>query len=98
VAADQGVRTGSLRAGSRRPSPRRAACPNRWRRQQPGLNRIPVVVLTSSRESDDIRRPYDAGANSYLVKPVQFDALLERVKALGTFWLILNEPPPSCDS
>ncbi len=64
-----------------------------WRRQQPGLRRIPVVVLTSSRETDDVRRAYDTGANSYLVKPVQFDALLEMVKSLGTYWLILNEPP-----
>ncbi len=64
-----------------------------WRREQPGLRRIPVVVLTSSREADDVHRAYDAGANSYLVKPVQFEALFEMVRSLGSYWLILNEPP-----
>src|SRR5947207_15017530 len=46
-----------------------------WVRQQPTLKRLPVVVLTSSEESADINRAYDLGANSYLVKPVAFDAL-----------------------
>lgn len=64
-----------------------------WLRQQPGLRRLPVVVLTSSRESLDVGRAYDLGANSYLVKPVAFDSLLEMVKALGLYWLILNERP-----
>lgn len=64
-----------------------------WLRQQPGLQRLPVVVLTSSRESLDVGRAYDLGANSYLVKPVAFDSLLEMVKALGLYWLILNEKP-----
>jgi CheY-like chemotaxis protein len=64
-----------------------------WVRQQPGLKRLPVVVLTSSEESADINRAYDLGANSYLVKPVNFDGLLEIVKGLGLYWLVLNENP-----
>jgi CheY-like chemotaxis protein len=64
-----------------------------WIRQQPGLKRLPVVVLTSSEENSDINRAYDLGANSYLVKPVNFDALLEMIKGLGLYWLVLNEDP-----
>ena len=64
-----------------------------WLRDQPGLRRLPVVVLTSSAETLDINRAYDLGANSYLVKPVAFDALLQMVKTLGLYWLILNEKP-----
>lgn len=64
-----------------------------WLQQQPGLKRLPVVVLTSSRESADIDRAYDLGANSYLVKPVAFEALLDMVKTLDLYWLILNEKP-----
>jgi DNA-binding response OmpR family regulator len=63
-----------------------------WRRGQTEPARVPVVVLTSSRESEDIRRAYDAGANSYLVKPVDFDPLLEMVRSLGLFWLVHNQP------
>jgi CheY-like chemotaxis protein len=64
-----------------------------WMRAQPGLRRIPVAVLTSSRESIDVNRAYDLGANSYLVKPVGIESLIEMVKALDVYWLILNEPP-----
>lgn len=64
-----------------------------WVRQQPKLRRIPVVVLTSSRENIDVNRAYDLGANSYLVKPVAFDGLLNMVKALNQYWLIINESP-----
>lgn len=64
-----------------------------WIRAQPGLRRLPVAVLTSSRESPDINRAYDLGANSYLAKPVDFDALIEMVKALQLYWMILNERP-----
>jgi len=64
-----------------------------WLRQHPGIHRLPVVVLTSSKESVDVGRAYDLGANSYLVKPVAFDILLEMVKALGLYWFILNEKP-----
>ncbi|HYE97758.1 MAG TPA: response regulator [Planctomycetota bacterium] len=64
-----------------------------WLRNQPDLRRIPVIVLTSSRESADISRAYELGANSYLVKPVDFDGLLEMVKAIGVYWIILNKVP-----
>lgn len=68
-----------------------------WLRQQPGLKRLLVVVLTSSANGPDINRAYDLGANSYLVKPVSFDALLEMVRTLGAYWLILNEKPQVVD-
>jgi CheY-like chemotaxis protein len=64
-----------------------------WLRQQPVLKRLPVVVLTSSQDRFDINRAYDLGANSYLVKPVAFDPLLEMVKTLGLYWVLLNEKP-----
>jgi CheY-like chemotaxis protein len=64
-----------------------------WLRQQPGLRRLPVIVLTSSRESADVNRAYDLGANSFLVKPVGFAALLEIVRTLELYWLRLNEAP-----
>ncbi|HZU38525.1 MAG TPA: response regulator [Gemmataceae bacterium] len=64
-----------------------------WLRQQDRLKRLPVVVLTSSRENSDINRAYDLGANSYLVKPVDFDPLLEMIKTLGLYWFVLNEKP-----
>jgi len=64
-----------------------------WVRQDSTLKRLPVVVLTSSRESVDINRAYDLGVNSYLTKPVGFDALLEMVKSVNLYWLILNEQP-----
>ena len=64
-----------------------------WLRQQPGLKRLPVVVLTGSSETRDINQAYELGANSYLVKPAAFDALLDMVKALNLYWLILNERP-----
>jgi len=64
-----------------------------WMKGQTSLMRIPVVVLTSSKETSDINRAYDLGANSYLTKPVAFDGLLNIVKALNLYWLILNEKP-----
>jgi CheY-like chemotaxis protein len=64
-----------------------------WVRKQPGLKRLPIVVLTSSNQSPDINRAYELGANSYLVKPAGFDSLLELVKNLDVYWLILNEKP-----
>jgi CheY-like chemotaxis protein len=65
----------------------------KWVRQNGTLKRLPVVVLTSSRESVDVNRAYDLGVNSYLTKPVGFEALLEMVKSLNLYWLILNEQP-----
>ena len=64
-----------------------------WLRAQEDLRRLPVVVLTSSREPADINRAYDLGANSYLVKPVSFDALLEMVQVLERYWIALAERP-----
>jgi CheY-like chemotaxis protein len=65
-----------------------------WIRQQDSfLKRLPVIVLTSSRQSIDINRAYELGANSYLVKPVTFEGLLEMVKALEMYWFILSERP-----
>jgi CheY-like chemotaxis protein len=64
-----------------------------WVREQPALRRLPVVVLTSSRESVDVNRAYDLGVNSYLTKPVGFEALLEMVKNVNLYWLVLNENP-----
>jgi CheY-like chemotaxis protein len=62
-----------------------------WLRRQPALRRLPVVVLTSSKEPGDVNRAYDLGANSYLVKPLGFDALLDLVRSLNVYWLNLNE-------
>lgn len=60
------------------------------------LRRLPVVILTSSRESVDLVQAYDLGANSYLVKPARPDALLRLVQQIDAYWLGLNEPaaPP----
>lgn len=55
---------------------------------------IPVVVLTSSLEDEDILRSYSLGANAYVRKPVDFTRFAEAAKTLGVFWLRLNEPPP----
>ncbi|TML02303.1 MAG: response regulator, partial [Actinobacteria bacterium] len=61
-----------------------------WLRQQPNLDRIPVVMLSGSSESEDIDRAFELGANSYLVKPVAFDTLLDTVTGLGLPWMILG--------
>ncbi len=62
-----------------------------WRMGNPGVKKIPVVVLTSSNQTPDIEKAYELGANSYLVKPVSFEGLMEMVRVLGMYWLILNE-------
>jgi two-component system, response regulator len=56
---------------------------------------LPVVVLTSSKEEEDIIRSYALGANGYVRKPVEFDAFNEAVRTLGLYWLLLNETPPA---
>ena len=63
-----------------------------WLRDQPRLRRCPVVVLTSSKEAPDVRTAYDLGANSYLIKPVEFQAFLDMVGTLNLYWLVLNQP------
>ncbi len=63
-------------------------------KQDPDLRMLPVVVLTSSREEQDLVTSYDLGVNAYVVKPVDFAAFMDAVKMLGGFWALLNEPPP----
>jgi len=58
------------------------------------LKTLPVVVLTSSRESRDLRECYELGVNAYVVKPVKFPEFLDAVKKIGVFWALVNEPPP----
>jgi len=56
---------------------------------------LPVVILTSSKEERDLINGYKLGANSYIRKPVDFDQFNEAIKALGLYWLVLNEPAPA---
>jgi two-component system response regulator len=62
-------------------------------RADPRTHTVPVVILTSSKESPDIRKCYDLGANSYIVKPVNFEGFAEAIKNLGFYWLLLNQAP-----
>src|SRR5690606_7866979 len=55
---------------------------------------IPVVVLTTSRDDGDVTRAYQLGANSYIVKPVDFDKFVEVAAQIEVYWTVLNEPPP----
>jgi CheY-like chemotaxis protein len=63
-------------------------------KQDPTLRMIPVVVLTSSREEQDVINGYRFGVNAYVVKPVDFERFTEIVKQLGLFWALINEAPP----
>jgi CheY-like chemotaxis protein len=58
------------------------------------LKSVPVVMLTSSREEQDLVRSYELGVNAYVVKPVEFAEFVEAISDLGVFWAVLNEPPP----
>lgn len=62
-------------------------------RSDPGTRSIPVVVLTTSSEQEDIDNSYGNGANSYVRKPVEFDRFLDAVRQLGLYWTSVNEPP-----
>ena len=61
-----------------------------WIRNQPVIKRIPVVILTSSKENADVNTAYDIGVNSYLLKPVNYNALNKMIDTLNAFWLRLN--------
>ena len=60
----------------------------------PALRTVPVVMLTSSRQEEDLVRSYNLGVNAYVVKPVEFREFIRAVKAVGGFWALTNEPPP----
>lgn len=63
----------------------------------PTLKVIPVVVMTSSREEQDVVSSYNLGVNAYVVKPVRFHEFVEAVKKVGGFWAVMNEPPPGSE-
>jgi len=64
-------------------------------KRNPALRKIPVVMLTSSREEGDVLKSYELGSNAYVVKPVPFEKYLAAVAGLAEFWGKLNEPPPA---
>jgi DNA-binding response OmpR family regulator len=63
-------------------------------KSHPQLKLIPVVILTSSREEQDLVTSYELGVNAYIVKPVDFREFVEAVKQVAVFWARFNEPPP----
>lgn len=67
-------------------------------KSDPELRRMPVVVLTSSREEQDVLKSYNLGTNGYVVKPVDFHEFVSAVKELGLFWAVVNQPPPGVSS
>lgn len=64
----------------------------------PELKLIPVVMVTSSREHNDLLKSYMLGANAFVVKPIDFQKFIMTIKELGLFWAVLNEPPPEYSS
>jgi CheY-like chemotaxis protein len=64
-------------------------------KSDPRTKAIPVVVLTSSREQQDMITSYNLGVNSYIQKPVDFEQFRIKVKELGLYWLVVNDPPPA---
>lgn len=63
-------------------------------RSDPTLKLLPVVILSSSREEQDLIRSYEFGVNAYVVKPVDFTEFIEAVRLVGVFWALINEKPP----
>jgi CheY-like chemotaxis protein len=63
-------------------------------RKDPRTRRLAVVILTSSKEEQDIAAGYDLGINSYIQKPIDFKQFAKAIEQLGLYWLVLNEPPP----
>lgn len=63
-------------------------------RSDPVLRMLSVVMLTSSREEPDLKKCYELGVNTYVVKPVDFEDFIEAVKQVGVFWAVINEMPP----
>ena len=64
-----------------------------WVKSREGLRRIPIIALTSSRETSDVNQAYDLGVSSYLVKPVTFTALVDLLTQVDIYWLLLNQGP-----
>jgi CheY-like chemotaxis protein len=69
-----------------------------WARQEAGLTHLPIIVLTSSREANDLKQAYALGANSYLVKPVEFGFLLDLVRSFESYWMTWNATPEAFDT
>jgi CheY-like chemotaxis protein len=66
-------------------------------KSDPMLRVIPVVMVTSSREQQDLLRSYQLGVNAYVVKPIDFDQFVHAIQELGLYWAVLNEPPPGSE-
>jgi two-component system, response regulator len=66
----------------------------RQMRSDSALKHVPVVMITSSREEQDLVNSYQLGVNAYVVKPVDFHKFVESIKQIGFFWAVVNEPPP----
>lgn len=67
-------------------------------KNNPDLKTIPVVIMTSSSDEQDINTSYKNGTNAYVVKPISFDEFQSAVKQIGLFWLLLNQPPLDSDN
>jgi CheY-like chemotaxis protein len=63
-------------------------------KSDPALKMIPVLMMTSSREEQDLLNSYQLGVNAYVVKPMKFHSFVEAVEQVGAFWAVVNEPPP----
>ena len=63
-------------------------------KSNPSMRTVPIVILTSSREEQDLAKCYELGTNAYVVKPIDFHEFVDVIRGLGLFWAIINEPPP----